>query len=170
MSKEFSLGGNALTLATAAALTLVFLNPSNTIPSPMFNIMRLWASQSQTATSAMFQIQVETQASAFPTLTSATPRHLKTGDTVASLITGATTGAVGTCGINASAEGAGTKTPIWGDNFNNLNGYLWVPTPREVIEMAPGYTQGLGLYLATTPGAVAGWACGMNFAEGATSG
>jgi hypothetical protein len=165
MAKEYSVGGNALTLATAAALTLVFLNPA-AAPDPNFDIMRLWCSQSQTATSAMFQIQVETQVTAFPTLTSATPRPLKTGDSVASLIVGGTAGAAGTCGINASAEGAGSKTVKWGDNFNNLNGYLWVPTPREILSMAAGLASGLGLYLATTPGAVAGWACGMNFSEG----
>jgi hypothetical protein len=165
MAKEYSVGGNALTLATAAALTLVFLNPV-AAPAPNFDVMRLWCSQSQTSTSAMFQVQVETQASAFPTLTSATPRQLKTGDSVASLIVGATTGAQGTCGINASAEGAGTKTARCGDNFNNLNGYLWVPTPREIISMAAGFAGGVGLYLASTPGAVSGWATGMNFSEG----
>lgn len=165
MAKEYSVGGNALTLATASALTLVFLNPA-AAPAPTFDIMRIWCSQSQTATSAMFQVQVETQASVFPTLTSATPRNLKTGDSVASLIVGGTAGAQGTCGINASAEGAGSKTARWGDNFNNLNGYLWVATPREILSMAAGFASGVGLFLATTPGAVAGWAAGMNFSEG----
>lgn len=165
MAKEYSVGGNALTLASASAMTLVFINPV-AAPAPNFDVMRMWASQSQTATSAMFQIQVETQASVFPTLTSATPRNLKTGDSVASLIVGGTAGAQGTCGINASAEGAGSKTVKWGDNFNNLNGYLWVATPREILSMAAGFAGGLGIYLATTPGAVAGWATGINYAEG----
>lgn len=167
MAKEYSVGGNALTLATAAALTLVFLNPTGGGGAgPNFDIMRLWCSQSQTSTSAMFQVQVETQVSLFPNLTSATPRHLKTGDAVASLIVGGTAGAAGTCGVNASAELTGTKTALWGDNFNNLNGYLWVATPREILSMASNFASGLGLYLATTPGAVSGWATGMNYAEG----
>jgi hypothetical protein len=165
MSKEYSVGGNALTLATSAALTLVFVNPV-AAPGPNIDIFRIWASQSQTATSAMFQVQVTTQVSAFPTLTSATPRQLKTGDAIASLITGATTGAQSTSGVNASAEGAGAKTVRWGDNFNNLNGYLWVATPREIFSLAANFLGGGGLYLATTPGAVAGWATGMNYGEG----
>lgn len=165
MAKEYSVGGNAFTLATAVGLTLVFLNPI-AAPNESFNILRLWASQSQTSTSTMFNIQVETQASLFPNLTAATPRHLKTGDTVPSLIVGGTAGTAGQSGINASAELAGTKTVMWGDAFNNLNGYLWVATPREALSMVSGFAQGLGLFLATTPGAVANWNTGMNFGEG----
>jgi len=93
--------------------------------------MRLWASQRGSATSAQQRVQVEMQASAFPMLVSATPKKLKPSDPNASVITGGATGAAGTSGINASAEGGGTKTVPWGDNFNVLNGYLWVAAPPE---------------------------------------
>jgi hypothetical protein len=162
MSKEYSVGGDNLTIA--GATTLVFLNPTGA-PDPNYYILRLWASQSGTSTSAMQRVQVETQNVGFPTLTSATPRQLKTGDGVASLIVGGTVGAAGNCGINASAEGSGTKTARFADNFNNLNGYLWVPTPREQISMASGFTSGLGLFLPSAPGTLTGWAAGLNFAE-----
>lgn len=164
MSKEYSVGGDGLTITGAS--TLVFLNPT-AAPDPNYYILRLWTSQSGTATSAMQRVQVETQAALFPNLTSATPRHLKTGDSVASLIVGGTAGAVGTAGINASSELNGAKTVMYGDNFNNLNGYLWVPTPREQISMASGFTQGLGLFLPSAPGTLSGWATGMNYAEDA---
>jgi hypothetical protein len=98
----------------------------------------MWASQQGSATSAQQRIQVETQVTAFPTLVSATPRSLKHGDATASIIVGGTAGAAGTCGINASAEGAGTKTVKFGDNFNVLNGFLWVATPRETHQHAGG--------------------------------
>jgi len=164
MSREFSVGGDGLTLANSA-VTLVFINPPNA-PKPNTQVVRMWASQQGSATSAQQRIQVETQASAFPTLVSATPKSLKTGDATASNIVGGTAGAVGTSGINASAEGAGTKTVLFGDNFNVLNGYLWVATPREVIDMAPSFGSGLGLFLPAAAASLTNWATGMNFVEG----
>lgn len=163
MSKEFSVGGDGLTLANQA-VTLVFVNPT-AAPNVEYQFLRLWASQQGSATSAQQRIQVETQVTSFPTLVSATPKHLKFADAVASLITGGTTGAAGTSGINASAENAGAKTVMFGDNFNVLNGYLWVATPREVINMPSGSTSGLGLFLAAAAASLSNWACGMNFSE-----
>jgi hypothetical protein len=34
-------------------------------------------------------------------------------------------------GTNATTEGAGTKTAVWDDTFNVLNGWLYVPTTAE---------------------------------------
>lgn len=164
MAKEYSVGGGGLTLANAA-VTLVFINPAAAV-SPMLNLMRMWASQQGSATSAQQRIQAETQVTAFPTLVSATPRSLKRSDTVASLIAGGTAGAAGTCGINASAEGAGSKTVMFEDNFNVLNGYLWVPTPREVIELTAGDSSGFGLFLPAAAASLTNWAAGINFAQG----
>lgn len=164
MSREFSVGGDGLTLANQA-VTLVFINPTSA-PNLNLNILRLWASQQGSATSAQQRIQVETQVTAFPTLVSATPKHIKFGDGTASIIAGGTAGAAGTSGINASAEGGGAKTVMWGDNFNVLNGYLWVPTPREIIEMPAGSASGLGLFLPAAAASLSNWAAGMNFAEG----
>lgn len=164
MAKEYSVGGGGLTLVNAV-VTLAFINPPAAV-APMINILRMWASQQGSATSAQQRIQAETQVTAFPTLVSATPRHLRRSDTVASLITGGTAGAAGTCGINASAEGAGSKTVMFEDNFNVLNGYLWVPTPREVIELAAGDASGFGLYLPAAAASLTNWACGINFGEG----
>jgi hypothetical protein len=164
MAKEYSVGGGGLTLANQA-VTLVFINPAAAI-SPMLNILRMWASQQGSATSAQQRVQAETQVTAFPTLVSATPRSLRRSDTVASLIAGGTAGAAGTCGINASAEGAGTKTVMFEDNFNVLNGYLWVPTPREVIELTAGDSSGFGLFLPAAAASLSNWACGMNFGQG----
>jgi hypothetical protein len=81
--REFSVGGDGLTLANAA-VTLVFVNPA-AAPKPTWNFMRMWASQQGSATSAQQRIEVETQVTAFPTLVSATPRP-EAGDTNASFI------------------------------------------------------------------------------------
>jgi hypothetical protein len=164
MAREFSVGGDGLTLVNAV-VTLVFINPHAAV-SPMLNILRMWASQQGSTTSNQQRIQAETQVTAFPTLVSATPQHLKRSDTTASVIVGGTAGAAGTCGINASAEGAGAKTVMFGDVFNILNGYLWVPTPREIIELTAGDASGFGLYLPAAASSLTAWACGINYGEG----
>lgn len=161
--REFSVGGDGLTLANQA-VTLLFVNPA-AAPNPNLEFLRMWASQQGSATSAQQRVQVETQVTAFPTLTSATPKKLKPSDPNASIITGGTAGAAGTSGINASAEGAGTKTVIFGDNFNVLNGYLWVATPRESIIMPAGLASGLGLFLPAAAASLTNWAAGANFGE-----
>lgn len=162
MAREFTLGGAALTVV--AATTVLFINPA---AAPNFNLemLRMWLSQSANATSAQQRIQIETQVTAFPTLVSATPAKLKRADPNVSIITGNTTGAAGTCGINASAEGAGGKTVIFEDNFNVLNGWLYVPTPVETIVMPAGSASGMGMFWAAGPTTLTGWTCGLNFRE-----
>lgn len=161
--REFSVGGDGLTLANQA-VTLLFVNPA-AAPNPNLEFLRLWASQQGSAASAQQRVEVETQASVFPTLVSATPKKLKPSDPNASVISGGAAGAAGTSGINASAEGAGTKSVIFGDNFNVLNGYLWVATPRESIIMPAGFTQGLGLFLPAAAASLTNWAAGGNYGE-----
>jgi hypothetical protein len=160
MSRSYSVGGGGLTLANQA-VTLVFVNPSSTIG---FEVNRCWAGQTGTATSAQQRVQTNTQVTAFPTLTSATPSKLNFTDPVSG-ITGGTAGAAGTSGINASAEGAGAKSNIISDTFNNLNGYLWVPTPAEIIRMNAGASSGFGFHLPVAPGSLTNWQCGVNFTE-----
>jgi hypothetical protein len=163
MSREFSVGGGGLTLANQA-VTLVNLNPT-AAPNVSYDMLRLWCSQQGSATSAQQRVEAVTQVTAFPTLVSATPRPLKFADTVASAITGATSGAAGKSGINASAEGGGTKTVMWDDNFNVLNGYLWVPTPRELVNMPSGSTSSFSLFLPAAAASLTNWAAGMNYGE-----
>lgn len=161
MAHEYSVGGGGITVANAV-VTLAFINPA-AAPNINLEILRCWAGQAVNATSAQQRVQLETQVTAFPTLTSATPAKLKRAEAV-SIITGGTAGAAGTAGINASAEGAGSKTAIIDDAFNNLNGYLWVPTPQETIIMPAGSTSGFGLYFPVAPSVLV-WNFGFNFAE-----
>lgn len=160
MAREYNVSGGGLTLANQA-VTLVFINPSSTVG---FEVLRCWAGQTGTATSAQQRVQFNTQVTAFPTLTSTTPSKVKFGDP-ASGITGGAAGAAGTAGINASAEGAGGKTVINHDTFNNLNGYLWVPTPREVMALGAGISSGFGFHLPVAPGSLTNWQCGVTFGE-----
>lgn len=160
MSREYNVGGGGLTLANQA-VTLAFINPGAT---QGFEVLRAWAGQTGTPTSAQQRCQFNTQASVFPTLTSATPSKLKFNDP-ASGITGGAAGAAGTAGINASAEGAGAKTVLTNDTFNNLNGYLWVPTPMEVIALGAGIAQGFGFHLPVAPGSLTNWQVGVTYRE-----
>lgn len=160
MSREYIVGSGGITLANQA-VTLSFVNPGTTCS---IEFLRGWAGQTGTATSAQQRIQWNTQVTAFPTLTSATPAKTKLLDPV-SQITGGAAGAAGTSGINASAEGAGTKTVVIADTFNNLNGYLWVATPRDTLVMNASAASGLGLHLPVAPGSLTNWQFGVTFAE-----
>ena len=164
MSHEYILTGGGLTIVNAE-VTLAFINPA-AAPSAGIEILRCWVSQSTNATSAQQRVRMSTQVTAFPTLVSTTPAKAKQGDAV-SVIAGGTAGAAGTCGINASAEGAGAKTAIMQDAFNVLNGFLWVPTPPETIVMPAGFASGFGFGfpVAITNAQTANWQVGVVFRE-----
>ena len=78
-------------------------------------------------------------------------------------ITGGTSGAAGTAGTDASAEGAGAVTTIVPDGFNNLNGWLWVPTPEERIIVGPD--QAVVLKIVGTPTVLTNWSAGLTYSE-----
>jgi hypothetical protein len=156
----YAVGMAALTLANQA-VTLVFLNPGTTAS---IEILRAWASQAANATSNQQRVQLNTQVTSFPTLVSATPTVSSVIDQ-ASKITGGTAGAAGTCGVNASAEGAGAKTVETADSFNVLNGWLWVPTPPETLLMSAGGLSGFGLHFPAAPVALTVWSAGISYRE-----
>jgi len=141
--------------------TLVFVNPGT---NASLQILRCWASQYGTTTSQQLGIQLNTQVSGFPTLTSVTPSQLDTSDP-ASKIVGSTNGAAGTCGVNASAEGSGAKTILFADSFNNLNGWLFVATPAEQYTLPAGSSAGFGIYLVSIPNSTAFWNAGVTYCE-----
>lgn len=160
--REFVISAGGISIA--GATTLIFVNPP-AAANVNLEFLRYWVSFSGPATSAQQRVQLETQVTAFPTLTSATPAKLKKADPNASTITGGTAGAVGTAGTNASAEGGGAKTAFWDDGFNVLNGWLHVPTPAETVVMPAGFASGLGLFLPVAPGVLTNWAFGTVFRE-----
>lgn len=143
------------------AVTGVFINPG-TLCSLL--IKRGWASQAANATSAQQRIQWNSQVTPFPTLTSLTPVKTSIIDQASQIVQGAA-GAAGTSGINASAEGAGTKTVILPDAFNVLNGWLWVATPDEQLLFSAGGASGLGLHFPAAPTTLTNWNFGVTFME-----
>lgn len=163
MAREYIISGDNLTVV--AAPQLVFMNPNaGGAGIPGFEVLRCWASQRANATSAQQGVRLGTKVSAFPTLVSATPAKTKLGDPTAALV-GGTAGAAGTCGINSSANGAGTEIGVYPDNFNVLNGWLWVATPPETFMLMPGGTSGFFHQFTSTPGTLTGWTAGVCYRE-----
>lgn len=142
-----------VTIRTAAALGTRASN---------IRILRTWCSQGATETSEQLGIQLVIQASAFGTFTSTTPTpHVLGGN--ASGIAGGTAQAAATAGTDASANAAGTKTVIWADGFNNLNGHLWIPTPEERI-IVPVDTC-ITLAMIGTATTLTNWYAGITYEE-----
>lgn len=162
--RTYSVGGDNLTVA--AAPQLVFLNPSaGGAGIPGFEVLRCWASQRANATSAQQGVRLGTKVTAFPTLVAATPAKVGGLGLPTANLTGNTTGAAGTAGINSSANGAGTEIGVYADNFNVLNGHLFVATPPETLVFMPGGTSGFFYQFTSTPGTLTGWSCGVIYRE-----
>lgn len=159
MAREYTISGQSD--FTSGTGTILALMPSATVG---FEILRLWLGQTANATSAQQRVQMGTKVTAFQTVTSVTPAKLKINDP-ASGITGATTIAAGKCGVMATAEGGGGLTVIWEDAFNVLNGWLWVPTPKETIIMPPGTSSAFTLFFPTMPATKTNWTYGCVYAE-----
>lgn len=161
--------GHVYTVAMAnqtivADATLVIIRTASALSSraSIIEIERAWVSQIGTEASEQLGIIIGQKASAFGTYTSTTPNpHVIGGN--ASGISGSTSGAAAGAGTDASAEGAGTVTALIEEGFNNLNGYLWVPTPEERI-IVPTDTA-IILKIVGTPTVLTGWNAGITFSE-----
>jgi hypothetical protein len=125
-------------------------------------IVRAWCGQIATETSEQLGVQIVQQVTAFGTFTGTTPTpHMIGGN--ASGIAAGTAQAAATSGTDSSANAAGAKTVIISDGFNNLNGFLWIPTPSEYIYVTAGLTVTLAMIGTATT--LASWSAGMTFEE-----
>ena len=151
--------------STVACATLIFVHPAAAV-NPDIEFLRFWVSDATAAaTSAQQRIAIVTQASSFPTLTGVTPNKLNQGEPNASVIVSGTSGQAGQAGVTSSADNGGTKTTLWPDAFNILNGYLLVPIPEERIIMPASHASGLGLTVPAAPGTTTGWSYGLTYRE-----
>ncbi len=158
--REYTVGGANITVVNAVC-TLVGIMPA---AGQTIEILRCWVSQHANATSAQQRIVLGTKVTAFQTVVSVEPQKTKISDPI-SLVVGATTIAAGKCGINASAEGAGAITTVIADAFNVLNGFLWIPTPRETLTITGTSAAAFVLYFPAAPTTLTGWNFGVTFAE-----
>lgn len=160
--RTYTVGGANIAV-TNGATTIVLINPPT---GRSIKIIEAWAEQAGTTASAQYEMQLGTKASAFPTLTSATPRKLNASDPV-SYITGGTAGAAGTCGINASAEGAGTFTEIMSSVFNNLIGFRWTAQEslRNYMTFSSADSLAFAMKFRAAPGSLTAWSFGVTYQE-----
>jgi hypothetical protein len=162
MAQTYTVSMSNLTVVADATLVVIRAATAMSSRASMLEVLRISVSQQGTGTSQQLGVICGQKASAFGTYVSATPTPLALG-TVASAIAGSTTNAASSCGVNASAEGAGTVTTMWSDGFNNLNGYLWVPAPEERVYVTNDLT--FIVKLRGTPTTLTGWNATLVFSE-----
>lgn len=150
------------TIVANATLIIVRAATAWSSRASLLEIERVTVTQDGTSTSQQLGILLAQKASAFGTYTSTTPTPQNPGGP-ASGIAGGTAGAAATSGTDASAEGAGAVTTIISEGFNNLNGYLWVPTPEERILVGPDIA--FIVKLRGTPTTLTGWNATLTFRE-----
>lgn len=113
-----------------------------TAPSTMtLEIIRAWVTQSASTTSAQTDIILVRKSATLTSGTSNTPVKLEAGDPSASFTALRSGGVVGN-------EGTDTDV-LYGEGFNVLNGWLYVPVPEERIQVPPSGI--LGLKFPTAP-------------------
>lgn len=150
------------TIVADATLVIVHAAAAVGTRGSILEIERVWVNQIGTEASDQLGVIIAQKASAFGTYTSTTPSPHQLGG-AASGIAGGTAGAAATAGTDASVEGAGTVTTIIEEGFNNLNGYLWVPTPEERFIIGPDIA--VIVKMVGTPATLTGWCAGLTFAE-----
>ncbi len=128
-------------VAVTGAITLIQVLAAAAVP---LQIIRVTLAQSSSTTSTQLSVQINRK-SAAATVTTFTP--LKNGpatDPAASAVGGSSA-----TGTNASGEGTDTNI-LRQDVFNYLNGWMFLPTPKEYLFVDPaGF---IGLKLPVAPG------------------
>lgn len=160
MSEYILSGANMTILGTT---TLLAFRPPASGRSIMVSEIRV--SQSGSSTSQQLSVALQLQASAYPTMVSQTPLPCYRLD-APSVLTGGTLASAGQAGKNASAENAGAVTKLVEEGFNNLSGWLWLPTDdAKCIVIDSGSSLAFGVRLTTAPSVLTGWHATMRFRE-----
>ncbi len=144
-----------------ANATLVFINPNSDVG---IRIIRFWAGQAGSATAGQIAVRCFTQVTVFPTLVLQEPVGHDLG-AVISKIVGGTAGAAGTCGVNASNNGAGAQIDIQTRAGSNIVGIEPIYTPPEEIILPRSLAQGFGIRVVGTPSSLTNWSAGITYEE-----
>lgn len=164
MGRHYSAGGENQTLSTGNVL-LALRTATGVNAGSLLAIKRIEINQSGSTTSAMIRGEVATRDTVGTlTMTAVTPSNLVLGGPASGLSGNtAPVGAAARIGINSSADSGGTYTQRRPFNFNNLNGYLWVPTPEERKIVPPDSV--FILRLLAAPATLTGWTWSVEFEE-----
>lgn len=151
---------------TVGNISVAYLRPS---ASQAIEIVRCWLTCSANATAEMARVQMVTQAvSGSPAYTTAAGVALDKGLAAAGAtcsITGSTSCAAGGGGTIATTESGGARTVLAEEAFNRVNGWVWIPGPKERIILPAGYASIFALYLPAAPATTGNWSGGINFVE-----
>lgn len=164
--RRYTLSGENLSLGTGNVLAAIRTAADQATAGGEIDIKRIEISQSGSTTSAQCRAEIATRNTAGTlTVTSATPRAVNPLGGPASGIAGNADplGANARCGVNSSADSGGTYTSIRPFAFNNLNGYLWIPTPEEKLVLPPASL--LVVRFIAAPGTTTGWTIAVDFEE-----
>lgn len=131
---EVSMNG----VSVSTGITIVQLVAGS---SSVLTILRAWCSQSNLTSSTQQTIEI-VRKSVAATVTAFTPLLLDPGDAASNMAAGT--------GTNATVEGTDTNV-VYRDNFNILNGWLWIPVPEERIIVPPSGI--IALKFPAAPGA-----------------
>lgn len=157
--------GENQTLSTGSVLIALRTAADSVTAGGILALRRIEISQNGTTTSAMIRGELFTRDTAGTlTMTSATPVPIWLGGP-ASAITGSTApaGTAAKVGITSTADSGGAYTQRHPFNFNNLNGYLWIPVPEERITV-PAATV-VGIRFLAAPSSLTGWTFILTFEE-----
>lgn len=164
MGRMMQVGGENQTTSTGSVLIALRTAASGSAAS-VLKIYRLEITQNATTTSAMCRGELASRDTAGTlTLATVTPNNLAFAGPAGGLSGNtAPVGAAGRIGIISSADSGGTYTSRRPFNFNNLNGYLWVPTPEERPIVTPDTAMVVRFIAA--PGTTTGWTFSMEYEE-----
>jgi len=162
MSAPYTISMQGVTIIANGELITMRAATAFTSRGSLLEVLRMKASQRSATTSAQLGMRWGLKASAFGTFTAATPVPAILG-AAASALTGSTSNAASSAGVNASANGGGTLTVMDQEEFNNLTGFLWIPTPEERIIIGPDQT--FVMQLQGTPSALTLWTASLMFRE-----
>jgi hypothetical protein len=166
MSRIFTVSDNNLTVGTGNVLFALRTAADALTSGGNIALRRIEIGQSGTTTAEMVRGHIATRDTAGTlTMTSATPRPISPLGGPASGITGSTApaGTAARVGTDSSADSGGTYVTIFPFTFHNLNGWLWVPTPEERIEIPPATVA--CVQLLASPTGTTGWTISVTFEE-----
>jgi hypothetical protein len=166
MSRVYVVGGENGTLGTGSVLLAMRTAADGVTAGGQLAIRRIEVFQNASTTSGQCRAEVFKRDTAGTlTMTSVTPQPLSPIVGPASAISGSTApaGTAARVGFNSSADSGGTYVSIYQVNFNNLNGWLWVPTPTEVIEIPPATVW--GVRFIANPTGTTGWGIAVTYEE-----
>jgi hypothetical protein len=160
---RYALSGENLTLGTGSVLAAIQSDAAGN-QGAILRLLRVEVSQSGTPTAAQVRLAISKRdLLGTLTVTAATPQNLSLGGPASGIVGGTNPLTAGTCGVNSSADSGGTYTSVWPVAPNNVNGWLWLPTPDEQILMPPS-TLVVVRFLAA-PGTTTGWTVTTVFEE-----